>query len=453
MGGEETRTDFGSDLRHELGGDGWVLSVALHPDAGCIGRRLALGDDDEVVVGRRGARWPEGTFDDSLVSRRHLVVRCQAGRLTVEDLGSRNGTYKNGERITQASLAEGDVITVGRLLLLAHLGPRLHRQLRDPTLVGVSAAMSRVVHRVAIAAPQQITVLVRGETGVGKELVSRALHEQSGRSGRFMALNCSAVADGVLHSELFGHLKGSYSGACDDREGLVAAARGGTLLLDEIGDASPLLQASLLRLLEQREYRAVGSEQALHTDARFVAATHTALEEAVEAGRFRADLYGRLNRWCIDVPPLRDRREDIIPLAIHFAQQLTARPEATIARSLAHALLRYHWPANVRELRSVIEQAALESSGSELLTMSEGIEQRLALAPASAPKPAARPAGKRQRRGVRRKRPEATSLREMFAAAGGNARALAAELGVGPTTLYRWFREAGIDVRQLRDER
>ena len=434
----DTLADDSSESADTAGAETWVLTIAHHPTSRAMeGQRLALSDGDTIEIGRGCEHFSQAAFDDGKVSRKHAALHCQGGKLTLRDLGSRNGTSVNGDRIDEAELFHGDVITIGRILAIAHLGARHVPRHVHSDIVGVSAAHSRILHRIAIVARKDITVLIRGETGVGKELVARAIHEQSGRPGPLVAVNCSALTEGVLASELFGHTKGAFSGAEQERDGLVAAASGGTLFLDEIGDASPAMQGALLRLLEEREYRQVGSDKLSRSDARFITATNVDLDAAVEAGRYRADLVSRLRRFVIEVPPLRERLADIIVLANHFA-------ERKLSRSLSLALLRYAWPANVRELQAVIEQAGLESDG-DALKLSGELKKRLAATP--------RPAAKKpiKGRGVKRDRPSSEALSQRFRELDQNASALASELGVGRTTLYRWFREAGIDVRDIRD--
>jgi transcriptional regulator with PAS, ATPase and Fis domain len=442
----DTRTDHGTATTHLAAGNEWILTVAYHEDDSVIGERLVVPDGSSLVLGRSSSHFRPEVWLESKASREHLKVVRRGEALEVTDLQSRNGSYLNGRRIESATVQAGDVVAMGRVLLLAHRGPQLYQRPRHGRLVGLSAALATVVDRVSVAAPRDVTVLIQGETGVGKELVARAIHEMSGRAGRFMAINCSALADGVLQSELFGHTRGAYSGAGEAREGLVAAAREGTLFLDEIGDASTTLQAGLLRLLEQREYRAVGSDVVQKTNARFVAATNVDLHAAVEAGRFRADLLGRLDRWRIEVPPLRERPEDVIPIALHFTQQLgEPRP---LGRSLAQALLRYNWPANVRELAGVIEQAVLEAKDASRLPLTDALATRLqARRPRPSQIPSERPS---RRRGTPHERPSPEQLRAKLVEVGGNVRALANALGVGRSTLYRWLAAAGIDPDKLR---
>ncbi|MDX1567826.1 MAG: sigma-54 dependent transcriptional regulator [Longimicrobiales bacterium] len=235
-------------------------------------------------------------------------------------------------------------------------------------LVGRSPPMKEVFAAIRQVAATETTVLVTGETGTGKELVARAVHEKSRRSGRpFLAVNCAGLAEGVLESELFGHVKGAFTGAIRDKEGLFAAAEGGTILLDEVGDVSLRLQQRLLRVLQEREVTPVGAVKPRSVDVRIVAATHRDLRAELEAGRFREDLFYRLNVFRISLPPLRERREDI-PLLIEEAlRRLRDRSPGTVPESispLALRILRRHdWPGNVRELFAAVESAAVRAGG------------------------------------------------------------------------------------------
>jgi transcriptional regulator with PAS, ATPase and Fis domain len=233
-------------------------------------------------------------------------------------------------------------------------------QRRAPVLLGVSAAIRQVLDQVRQVAPARIPVLILGETGTGKELVARAIHEQSERrDGPFVPVNCGALPDALLESELFGHRKGAFTGAVQDKAGLFEAASGGTLFLDEIGEMSPALQVKLLRVLEGQEVRALGELQSRDVDVRLVSATNRDLESAIEEGSFRQDLYYRINTVIIQVPPLRRRRVDIPFLAQHFAEEfgVTNARRITLAEDFIDALCRFDFPGNVRELRNAVERA------------------------------------------------------------------------------------------------
>jgi DNA-binding NtrC family response regulator len=232
---------------------------------------------------------------------------------------------------------------------------------REPVLVGRSPSVIEVMKTVARVAPSQTTVLVTGETGTGKELVARILHGYSARAKyNFVAVNCSALAEGLLESELFGHVKGAFTGASASRPGLFREADRGTLFLDEVGDISPALQARLLRAVQEHEVVPVGSETPIRVDVRLIAATHRDLAAMVREGRFREDLYYRLNVVSIGLPPLRERRQDIPLLIDHFLLKLAdrhGRGRIALDPSAQARLLAYDWPGNVRELQNVLERA------------------------------------------------------------------------------------------------
>ena len=234
-------------------------------------------------------------------------------------------------------------------------------------IIGESAALGSVLDRVAKVARTDSTVFIQGESGTGKELVARAIHDQSDRrDGPFIKVNCGALSETLLESEIFGHEKGSFTGAVKRKIGRFELANGGTLFLDEIGDVSAGLQLKLLRVLQEREFERVGGEQTIRVDVRVVSATHQDLQALVAEGRFREDLYYRLHIVPIELPPLRDRVDDVPLLATAFLDKLRARTRSSVA-GLSDAALsclrRYHWPGNVRELQNVIEQALVFAEG------------------------------------------------------------------------------------------
>jgi DNA-binding NtrC family response regulator len=238
-------------------------------------------------------------------------------------------------------------------------------------MVGRSPAMRNVFDAIRSVAPTETTVLVTGETGTGKELVARAVHQMSDRNARpFIPVNCSSLAEGVLESELFGHVRGAFTGATRDKQGLFVAADHGTIFLDEIGDMGLRLQQGLLRVLQEQEVTPVGATRPREVDVRVVAATHRDLQKETETGRFREDLFYRLNVFHIDLPPLRERRGDI-PLLIEAAlQRLRRRPQGeqrlTCSPFAIRLLRAYGWPGNVRELISVLESASIRASGNRI---------------------------------------------------------------------------------------
>jgi two-component system nitrogen regulation response regulator GlnG len=235
------------------------------------------------------------------------------------------------------------------------------------SLVGRSPQMQEVYKAIGRVAPQDVTVLIRGESGTGKELVARAVYQYGPRSkGPFLAVNCAAIPDALLESELFGHEKGSFTGADQRRIGKFEQCSGGTLFLDEIGDMSPLVQSKVLRVLQSQEFERVGGNQTIKTDVRVIAATNRDLEAMVEAGDFRSDLYYRLSGFTIKLAPLRDRRTDIVSLLerylVHFSRELSKDVQGISPEAL-ELLINYSWPGNVRELQNVLKQSLLRSAG------------------------------------------------------------------------------------------
>ncbi len=452
MPGSHTVADTAWTAEHDT--DQAVLVLAHHRHAHLIGLRQVLSEGDRLVIGRGRSVLGEGVLDDPRVSSEHAVLGYRRGAVVVRDLDSRNGTKVNGQRISSRQLVEGDVLSIGSgvWVLCREPDERPVTGASPAGMVGISWALERVLEQVAQVGPRATTVLVLGEPGVGKELVARAVHECSGLQGPFLAVNCGAMSDQLLQSELFGHVRGAFSGAGKARHGLVAAAQGGTLFLDEIGDASASLQVSLLRLLENGEYRPVGSDRTERATVRVVAATNR-LELGHEAGRLRDDLHGRLSQWIIEVPPLRERREDIPSLAVHLASTHAGRT-LQLDHRLALALCLHGWPGNVRELASTIERLVVESPGLDKLRPTPALLQRLGLdgvPSVGADDPVSTAPRSRPPRG-RRERPEPAQLESWLVGCRGNMKDLAAQLGVGRNTLYRWFAEAALDPQRIRRE-
>jgi formate hydrogenlyase transcriptional activator len=251
-----------------------------------------------------------------------------------------------------------------------YLEDEIRSEMNFTKIVGKSACLLRVLKQVATVAPTDSTVLVYGDTGTGKELIARALHDFSSRRSKpFVKLNCAAIPTGLLESELFGHERGAFTGAIAQRIGRFEVANGGTIFLDEIGEIPLELQTKLLRVLQEREFERLGSSRTLRTDARLIAATNRDLETMVSEQKFRSDLFFRLNVFPVHVPPLRERQGDIPLLVRHFTQQFSRRMNKvieTIPSEAMDALCRYHWPGNIRELQNVIERAVIISTGPAL---------------------------------------------------------------------------------------
>ncbi len=294
-------------------------------------------------------------------------------------------------------------------------------------LVGSGPAMRRVVQLIEKVAPTDATVLVRGASGTGKELVARALHYNSPRRDRpLVTVNCAALQESLLESELFGHEKGAFTGAVQAKAGLIEVAEGGTLFIDEVAEMAPGLQAKLLRVLEDGHYRRVGSTHEAQADVRLVAATNKPLEEERKAGRFREDLYYRLNVVTIGLPPLKERREDVPALVEHFLATRQVGPtRRRVAPEALEALVRYDWPGNVRELANAVERAQILAED-DVITEDDLPEQILQAAPAG---PSGDPGHLRE--------VERRHVREALQREGGNKVRAARALGVSRRALYR----------------
>ena len=334
------------------------VTVEGGPDTGktCApddGAALSIGTaaDNALVLG------------DPTVSRYHLELRRTAGGVQIADLGSRNGTWVGGMRVERATVPAGTRLKLGDSTVAVEdagstVAPPPTEAPRPPDLVGDSEAIreiARLVHRLARV---DSSVLIQGETGAGKEVIARALHEASPRrGGELVVVDCGSMPATLIASILFGHEKGSFTGADQRRAGAFERAHGGTVLLDEIGELPLEVQPALLGVLERRAFTRVGGAQQVAVDVRILAATHRDLRAEVNAGRLRADLYYRLAVAKIVVPPLRERPEDIEPLARHFVQKLTGSDDLGPLANALDALRAHPWSGNVRELRNVVEAA------------------------------------------------------------------------------------------------
>jgi len=329
------------------GGEGYRLAAAESVKSACfiplVNRGRALGD--LMIV-----RLAEGTFTTEDVD----FLSQAAGQIAIaiENALAYREISELKDKLAQEKL---------------YLEEEIRSEMNFAEIVGKSSALRKVLKRVETVAPTDSTVLIYGETGAGKELIARAIHDLSPRKSKaFVKLNCAAIPTGLLESELFGHERGAFTGAIAQRIGRFEVAHGGTIFLDEIGEIPLELQTKLLRVLQEREFERLGSSRTLRTDARLIAATNRDLEAMVAEQKFRSDLFFRLNVFPIQVPPLRERHGDIPLLVRHFAQQFSKRMNKTIdtiSSATMDALSRYHWPGNIRELQNVIERAVITSSG------------------------------------------------------------------------------------------
>jgi two-component system response regulator GlrR len=323
----------------------------------------ATSDSSELTIG--SAQGNQLVLTDPTVSRHHCAIRVTARGFQLRDLGSTNGTWIAGHLVEIAYLKPGSQFRVGTVTVrFDRLDDMIREELssedRLGDALGASPAMRHVFATVAKLAPADSTVLLEGETGTGKSLVADLIHRQSPRGdGPFVVVDCASIPPTLIESELFGHERGAFTGAQAARAGAFESANGGTIFLDEIGELPLDLQAKLLRALEDRVVKRLGGSRTIQLDVRVVAATNRDLREEVNRGRFRADLYYRLNVVRLRLPPLRERREDIALLVHHFYRSFTADDDGVAPAALVAELEQHAWPGNVRELRSAIERAVL----------------------------------------------------------------------------------------------
>ena len=392
-------------------------------------------------------------LEDDEVSRRHAEVQYDGGAdlWVICDCRSRNGLWVDGVRVEHAALLHGTVVRVGRTLLVAvDVVVAAGRQLRTETqaLRGHSLAMQQVRGEISMLAGQRIPLLVVGETGVGKELVARDLHERSGRPGPFVPVNCAMISGGPTDGELFGRSSLAFGGDLASHDGLFGQARGGTLFLDEIGALSAAIQPKLLRALAAGEGCPVGHAQAAQEDVQVIAATHRDLAADVAGGGFRPDLYSRLAGWVLRVPPLRERRDDILGLADAVLDRWRGGNFALSARA-AEALLLHDWPFNVRELEHAIETAAVRAEGDAVIRaryLPQAIGDRV-LSRRGGGGPELYPVDLAQ--GTT---PSESELRKLLVEHGGNVLHVARALKKDRQQLYRWLKRYAIDVAAIRSE-
>ncbi len=437
-------------------GTGWLAPVDLTEGVFAIGR----GVD------------PPGLLleNDPRVSRRHAELTRTERSVRLKDTSS-SGTRVNGEAVTETELRDGDLIRVGDTFLLfreqpSSAGPPPSSAASE--MLGESPAMVAVRRMLGMVGRGRTSVLLLGETGTGKELAARALHTSSGRRGPFVAVNCSAIAESLAESALFGHAQGAFTGAKKASPGFFRAADGGTLFLDEIGDLPLAQQPKLLRALEERKVIPVGETDAVPFDVRIISATHQPLISDVAAGRFRADLYARLSEFTIELPPLRARREDVLPILLHALGE----PPVELDPELVEALLLHPWPFNVRELCKVAAELRVRAEGRSTLTRElfephlahslvprhapEQQPPRAGTATAAAPSRAAVPAPHTgpvstlppDRPGAVPTRDELDALLRRFH---GVIADVARETGRSRKQVYRWMVDHGLDAGDYRE--
>lgn len=412
--------------------------------------RISLARSDRVDIGRgelrRFERRSVGGADvialalaDARMSSQHARLTRLGGAWVIEDLGSKNGTWVGAQRVSRKPLLDGDAILVGHTVLVFREvgGDDADLDGLPPAsafgLATLSPALAARYHELASAAQSTVPIEITGETGTGKELVARAVHAISKRSGRFVAVNCGALPDSLFEGELFGHKKGAYTSAADDRVGLVRSADAGTLFLDEVAELPPASQTALLRVLQECEVVPLGSDRPVKIDLRVVTATHRDLEDEVVKNRFRADLRARLLGVSVELPPLHERREDLGLLVASLLDRLEPARSVSFSADAVAALYTYDWPLNIRELeRALVAALAVARDRIDLHHLPAAIRSRRST-------PAVDPAVLSV---------QDRELRDAISAAvarhAGNIAAVARELGKDRTQIRRWMKRFGL---------
>jgi transcriptional regulator with GAF, ATPase, and Fis domain len=432
-----------------------LVLEAGRPRAGSV--RYRLHDLTVVSLGRGNDRRAEKQggeltirVPDKWMSSKHARIEPSFGRWVLVDTDSKNGTVVDGHSTKRAVLADGSLIEVGHTLFwfferlpMEESAPALLEVVPDTSLPGLSTLVpswDAELTRLRQIASSEIPMLIEGESGTGKEVMARAIHALSGRRGAFVPVNCGALPDNLVESELFGYKKGAFSGAQQDHEGLVRAANGGTLFLDEIGDLPASSQAALLRVLQEKEVMPVGGTKAVPIDLRVVAATHRELDDMVAEQAFRHDLFARLAGFRVEVPPLADRRVDLGLLIGALHARLFAADHPGFDIDAARLLLRYPWPLNVRELEQAL--ATAEVLAKQELVRAEHLPDSVRSGrPAGAPKPIALNEADLQ---VREQ--VIAALREHQ----GNVSAVARALDKDRKQIQRWIKRFGLDPTTYR---
>lgn len=433
-------------------------------------RAAYLLTSSEVTIGR-DAEQSSIVVPEQAVSRQHARITYRDGRWFLRDLGSRNGTLVDGRFVTEIELEHMLEIRIGDAIFkFVAAGAEGYAPYRiDGTLVGGALRraknfgelvggyqIDKIASDLEKIAKTDLSVMVLGESGTGKEVVARSLHRASGRRGAMQAINCAAIPATLLESELFGYKRGAFSGADRDKPGIVRAADGGTLLLDEIGDMPPEAQAKLLRVLETREVFPVGATSGERVDVRFVCATHRDLTKMQGDGRFRGDLFARLNDYRVVLPPLRERKEDVYLLTRHLLAR-HGRPDLGTSFRFLTALIHYDFPYNVRELEATLKRAIALCDGRELDVphLGDAIREEMAQYGERAGEVRARksdaPPAFEPEAAPRKGPPTEEHLRAMLSRHRGNVAAVGRELGKERMQIHRWMKRYGIAADDYRD--
>ncbi len=393
-----------------------------------IGEFITIGRDSANLI----------SINDSYVSQRHARIEKKPHAFFIKDMRSRNGTFVNGTKVQEAELQDGDRILIGKTEFSFSSDAKFAED--KVSMNSLNKSWSEQLERIPSIAQSDLSVLLLGPSGTGKEVLAKLIHERSDRKHfPMVCVNCSALSESLVESELFGHVKGSFTGATADRKGAFEAARGGTLFLDEVGDLPLSLQPKLLRALENQQIRPVGSDRTIDTNVRIIAATHQNLKDRVTEEKFRADLYFRLNVVQIKAPALADRIEDFDSLFYYFAKMHKVRFNyAAIQKLKVHS-----WPGNIRELRNTVQRAKALFGQQEVQT------EHIELLIESAPDPITSDQLVRNR--IMLKEVEMEMIVSRLKANNGNQRQTAAELGMPKSTLHDRIKAYGIKLEEFRN--
>ncbi len=446
--------------RHKRGPHLFVLLEGERPAA--LSTRHSLVDCGSVALGRGNARRAlrpgqnrhtdlELQIPDLRMSSRHAILTRVGRHWVIEDSSSRNGTRINGKETEQHTLRDGDLIEVGRSVLLfrADLEQADKPDVdADPDIQGQSEPvmtllpdLARQLSQLKTLAPNKdVSILILGESGTGKEVLARQIHAWAGRPGKFVGVNCGAIAESLMESELFGSVKGAFSGASGDRVGLVRSSDRGCLFLDEIADLPQTSQSALLRVLQEHEVLPVGSTKPLSVDLRVLSATHQDLDAAVAGGRFRQDLFARIAGFRCILPPLRDRLEDLGLLIGNILSRMGDR-DPTISPEAIRALVRYHFPLNIRELHSILSAA---------VTLAVDDTIQLQHLPQNVQNPERRPSTSPPPELTDEQLEHRQQVLQLLEKHDGNVSAIARETGKARVQVQRWLKRYNIDAAKYR---
>ena len=412
--------------------------------------RIGLGDVDRVDLGRAesrsikqatvdGARVVIVTLADPRMSTNHARMSRVGSRWVLEDLESKNGTTVGPDRIKRKPLEDGDAILVGHTALLFRDGAEQANLDGDPPelapgLATLYAPLAERYRELASVATSKVAIEIQGETGTGKERIANAVHELSGRTGKLVAVNCASIPPSMLEAELFGYKKGAFTGAAEERVGLIRSADRGTLFLDEIAELPLSAQAALLRALQNGEITPVGSDTPIKVDFRLITATHRDLDAEVGVDKFRADLRARLLGFAITLPALRRRREDLSMIISELLDRHAPQRAVSFSSDAVAALYAHDWPLNIRELERSLQGAlAVTPERIELQHLPASVGATEPLEPTTA---------------FREATPEEKTLKDQLTSAmsrhEGNIAAIGREMGKDPTQIRRWMKRFGI---------